>query len=165
MTPNPLSYFKSRRFSKAPRTGISFAGMIKALCMAGNILVQVSPYPQVQRWELRGSTGRLTCRWVFLSFGVFLLMMLELFGDSRSKLIGVPVPLWITTNQLGDEYLNFTKKLLQTQENPIRLPTYRLPLADGSGVAGNKIFVRPCESSGKIRWRTGQHVTTCYKYV
>jgi len=51
-------------------TGISFAGMIKALCMAGNILVQVSPYPQVQRWELRGCTGESDpAPYVSIAFG------------------------------------------------------------------------------------------------
>lgn len=37
--------------------GITFMSMLKAFCMAGNILVQISPYPQVQRWEATGCTG------------------------------------------------------------------------------------------------------------
>jgi len=31
--------------------------VIKGMCMAGNILVQVSPFPQVKRWEHRKDTG------------------------------------------------------------------------------------------------------------
>jgi len=38
-------------------TGITFATVVKGLCMVGNVLVQVSPYPQVQRWEMRRTTG------------------------------------------------------------------------------------------------------------
>ena len=37
--------------------GITFMSMLKACCMAGNILVQLSPYPQVTRWESTGCTG------------------------------------------------------------------------------------------------------------
>ena len=36
---------------------LSLMSMLKAFCMAGNILVQLSPYPQVQRWESTGDTG------------------------------------------------------------------------------------------------------------
>jgi len=36
---------------------LSFAMVVKGLCMAGNVLVQVSPYPQVKRWSHRGDTG------------------------------------------------------------------------------------------------------------
>jgi len=36
---------------------ISFAMVIKTLCMAGNVVVQVSPYPQAKRWASRGCTG------------------------------------------------------------------------------------------------------------
>jgi len=31
--------------------------VVKALCMAGNVLVQISPYPQVKKWSHRGDTG------------------------------------------------------------------------------------------------------------
>lgn len=37
--------------------GLTFGMVIKALCMAGNILVQVSPFPQVNRWAELGCTG------------------------------------------------------------------------------------------------------------
>mmetsp|Transcript_62233 Transcript_62233/g.181750 ORF Transcript_62233/g.181750 Transcript_62233/m.181750 type:complete len:443 (-) Transcript_62233:90-1418(-) len=51
-------------------TGLSFAGLIKLLCMAGNVLVQVSPYPQVQRWERRGCTGDADAApYVSIAFG------------------------------------------------------------------------------------------------
>jgi len=50
--------------------GLTFASMIKAMCMAGNILVQISPYPQVQRWELRGCTGESDAApYVSIAFG------------------------------------------------------------------------------------------------
>merc|ERR1719484_505587 len=60
--------------------GITFALVIKVLCMAGNVLVQVSPYPQVNRWESRGCTGEADaapyvsiafggCQWCF--YGMF----------------------------------------------------------------------------------------------
>merc|ERR1719240_1190451 len=53
---------------------------IKALCVAGNVLVQVSPFPSVQRWEGRGCTGEDDaapcvsiafggCQWCF--YGIF----------------------------------------------------------------------------------------------
>merc|ERR1719414_667908 len=50
--------------------GLSFAGVIKVLCMAGNVLVQLSPYPQVRRWERRGCTGEADAApYVSIAFG------------------------------------------------------------------------------------------------
>jgi len=37
--------------------GLSFAMIIKALCVAGNVMVQVSPLPQARKWEGRQCTG------------------------------------------------------------------------------------------------------------
>lgn len=37
--------------------GLSFAVLIKGMCLAGNVAVQVSPYPTVKRWEDRSCTG------------------------------------------------------------------------------------------------------------
>lgn len=37
--------------------GLTFASMIKAVCLLGNVLVQISPFPQVKRWEKRQDTG------------------------------------------------------------------------------------------------------------
>lgn len=39
--------------------GITFAIIVKVLCMAGNVLVQVAPYPQAKRWEIRDCTGEV----------------------------------------------------------------------------------------------------------
>lgn len=51
-------------------TGISFAVIVKILCMAGNVIVQVSPYPQVKRWALRGCTGEADAApYVSIAFG------------------------------------------------------------------------------------------------
>jgi len=36
---------------------ISFTLVVKVLCMVGNVLVQISPLPQVKRWEKRHTTG------------------------------------------------------------------------------------------------------------
>lgn len=67
---HPLQIWSQLSTLERLLTGISFAGMIKALCMAGNILVQVSPYPQVQRWELRGCTGESDpAPYVSIAFG------------------------------------------------------------------------------------------------
>mmetsp|Transcript_46434 Transcript_46434/g.85036 ORF Transcript_46434/g.85036 Transcript_46434/m.85036 type:complete len:819 (-) Transcript_46434:146-2602(-) len=50
--------------------GLTFAMVVKALCMAGNVLVQVSPYPQVKRWENRGCTGEADpAPYVSIAFG------------------------------------------------------------------------------------------------
>jgi len=50
--------------------GISFAAVVKALCMAGNVLVQVSPFPQVKRWEHRRCTGEADAApYVSIAFG------------------------------------------------------------------------------------------------
>lgn len=49
---------------------ISFAAFVKALCMAGNVLVQVSPFPQIRRWEHRGCTGEADAApYVSIAFG------------------------------------------------------------------------------------------------
>jgi uncharacterized protein with PQ loop repeat len=37
--------------------GLTFGVIVKALCMAGNVLVQVSPYPQVNHWSGLAGTG------------------------------------------------------------------------------------------------------------
>jgi hypothetical protein len=50
--------------------GLTFATVIKGLCVAGNVLVQVSPFPQVQRWEQRGCTGESDAApYVSIAFG------------------------------------------------------------------------------------------------
>mmetsp|Transcript_33236 Transcript_33236/g.79612 ORF Transcript_33236/g.79612 Transcript_33236/m.79612 type:complete len:718 (-) Transcript_33236:79-2232(-) len=50
--------------------GITFMSMLKALCMAGNILVQISPYHQVQRWEEDRCTGDADAApYVSIAFG------------------------------------------------------------------------------------------------
>jgi len=38
-------------------TGVSLMMVIKALCVVGNVLMQVSPLPQVRCWASRGCTG------------------------------------------------------------------------------------------------------------
>jgi len=60
--------------------GLSFAMVVKALCILGNVLVQISPFPQVMRWDLRKCTGEADaapyvsiafggCQWCF--YGMF----------------------------------------------------------------------------------------------
>jgi uncharacterized protein with PQ loop repeat len=52
--------------------GLTFGAVVKALCMAGNVLVQVSPYPQVVRWEKRGCTGEVDAApYVAIAFAGF----------------------------------------------------------------------------------------------
>jgi len=61
-------------FPKANRllSGFSFVALIKAICMSSNILVQVSPFPTVRNWELRGSTGDAdSAPYVAIAFGGF----------------------------------------------------------------------------------------------
>jgi len=49
---------------------LSFASVVKGLCMLGNVFVQVSPYPQVRRWEQRGCTGEADAApYVSIAFG------------------------------------------------------------------------------------------------
>jgi len=61
-------------------TGMTLAMVVKALCIVGNMLVQVSPIPQVVRWEARKCTGEADaapyvsiafggCQWCF--YGMF----------------------------------------------------------------------------------------------
>ncbi|CAK0828945.1 unnamed protein product, partial [Prorocentrum cordatum] len=38
-------------------TGLTYAAVVKAMCLAGNILVQLSPYSEVKLWERRRATG------------------------------------------------------------------------------------------------------------
>lgn len=50
--------------------GLTFAMIVKAFCVAGNMLVQVSPFPQVRRWESRGCTGEADAApYVSIAFG------------------------------------------------------------------------------------------------
>lgn len=69
--------------------GISFMTMIKSFCMAGNILVQVSPYPQVKRWESRRDTGEADAApylsiafggWQWCYYGVFAFFLTRRHG-------------------------------------------------------------------------------------
>lgn len=49
---------------------LTFAMVVKAICVAGNVLVQVSPFPQVRRWESRGCTGEADAApFVSIAFG------------------------------------------------------------------------------------------------
>jgi len=51
-------------------SGLTFAMVVKALCVAGNVMVQVSPLPQVRRWELRQCTGEADAApYVSIAFG------------------------------------------------------------------------------------------------
>jgi len=50
--------------------GLTFALVIKSMCLAGNVLVQVSPFSQVKRWESRGDTGEVDpAPYVSIAFG------------------------------------------------------------------------------------------------
>lgn len=50
--------------------GLSFAVVVKGMCMAGNVIVQVSPFPQVKRWESRHSTGEADAApYISIAFG------------------------------------------------------------------------------------------------
>jgi hypothetical protein len=60
--------------------GLTFAMFIKALCIAGNVLVHVSPFPTARKWDARGCTGEADaapyvsiafggCQWCF--YGLF----------------------------------------------------------------------------------------------
>lgn len=50
--------------------GVTFASMIKAICLLGNVLVQVSPFPQVRRWEKRQDTGEAdSAPYVSIAYG------------------------------------------------------------------------------------------------
>lgn len=66
-----------------------FSMLVKAMCMGGNILVQISPWPQVMRWESRGCTGEADpapyvsiafggCQWCF--YGIFAWMLTKRSG-------------------------------------------------------------------------------------
>lgn len=67
---NPWRVWQELSALESLLAGLTFASMVKAMCMAGNILVQISPYPQVQRWELRGCTGESDAApYVSIAFG------------------------------------------------------------------------------------------------
>jgi solute carrier family 50 protein (sugar transporter) len=62
------------------RATLSFAFIIKALCMASNLAFQVSPLPAVKEWPMKGNTGEAdsapyisiaygSCQWCF--YGLF----------------------------------------------------------------------------------------------
>jgi len=50
--------------------GLTFAMIVKGLCVAGNVLVQVSPISQIKRWEARQCTGEADAApYVSIAFG------------------------------------------------------------------------------------------------
>lgn len=49
---------------------ITFGEVVKILCLLGNVLVQVAPYPQVMRWQQRGCTGDAdSAPYISIAFG------------------------------------------------------------------------------------------------
>lgn len=65
---------------EAMLTGLSFAILIKGMCLVGNVAVQVSPYSTVKYWEVRGCTGEAdaapyvsiaTLGWQWCYYGIF----------------------------------------------------------------------------------------------
>ncbi|CAK0806746.1 unnamed protein product [Prorocentrum cordatum] len=49
---------------------VTAASIVKVLCMVGNIMTQVSPYPQVKRWAKYGCTGEVDAApYVSIAFG------------------------------------------------------------------------------------------------
>jgi uncharacterized protein with PQ loop repeat len=49
---------------------VSFAAFVKSLCIAGNMMVQISPFPQVLRWKSQHSTGQSDAApFVAIAFG------------------------------------------------------------------------------------------------
>jgi uncharacterized protein with PQ loop repeat len=63
--------------------------MIKAICLLGNVLVQVSPFPQVRRWEKRQDTGEADAApyvsiayggWQWCYYGLFAFFLTERSG-------------------------------------------------------------------------------------
>lgn len=80
--------------------GLTFASMIKAVCMLGNMLVQVSPFPQVRRWELRQDTGESDAApYVSIAFGGWQWCYYGLFAFFLTKRSGFLV--LVHSNCLG----------------------------------------------------------------
>jgi hypothetical protein len=53
-------------------TGLSLAMIVKTLCVVSNVLVQVSPFPTVTKWDARGCTGDSDAApYVAIAFGGF----------------------------------------------------------------------------------------------
>jgi uncharacterized protein with PQ loop repeat len=70
-------------------SGITFALVVKTMCMVGNVIVQISPYPQVKRWESRGCTGEADAApyisiafggWQWCFYGMFAWMLTKRSG-------------------------------------------------------------------------------------
>jgi len=70
-------------------TGLTLAMVVKAFCIVGNILVQISPMPQVVRWDARKCTGEADaapyvsiafggCQWCF--YGMFAWLVTQRSG-------------------------------------------------------------------------------------
>lgn len=67
-------------------SGVSAAVVVKSLCMAGNVVVQVSPFPQARRWSLRRDTGESDAApyvsiaasgWQWCFYGTFAYLMTQ----------------------------------------------------------------------------------------
>jgi len=66
-----------------------FAMIVKAACMLGNVLMQISPYPQVRRWELTGCTGEAdSAPYVSIAFGGWQWCFYGLFAWMLTKRTG-----------------------------------------------------------------------------
>lgn len=49
---------------------VTFAMLVKAMCIAGNVMVHLSPFPQAMRWKCRRSTGEADAApYVSIAFG------------------------------------------------------------------------------------------------
>eukprot|EP00929_Paragymnodinium_shiwhaense_P004646 TRINITY_DN10575_c1_g2_i1.p1 TRINITY_DN10575_c1_g2~~TRINITY_DN10575_c1_g2_i1.p1 ORF type:complete len:460 (+),score=114.51 TRINITY_DN10575_c1_g2_i1:167-1381(+) len=80
--------------------GITFAFLVKTACIAGNVAVQLSPYPQVYRWENRGCVGESdSAPYVSIAFGGWQWCFYGLFAWVLSKRSGFLI--LVQSNILG----------------------------------------------------------------
>jgi len=92
--------------------GLSFVMVVKAMCIAGNVLVQVSPFSAVRRWDVRGCTGEADpapyvsiafsgCQWTF--YGIFAWLVTSRSGFLilvHSNILGALLGMYYVTTYL-----------------------------------------------------------------
>jgi len=91
------TYFpQAARFAE----GAYFSMIVKGMCMAGNILVQISPYATVKRWETMGCTGEADAApYVSIAFGGWQWCFYGLFAWALTKRSGFLI--LVQSNFLG----------------------------------------------------------------
>lgn len=128
--------------------GFTFASFIKVVCMTGNILVQISPYPTVRKWEDRKCTGDVDAApFLSIAFGGFQWCFYGTFAWLLTKRSGFLI--LVQSNclgaMLGTYYTMAFARNCRHVSSMLALNRYTTAVASLAGLQIASIVVLPLE--------------------